>query len=309
QHCPEDLRRQIVLVSTGDDEIAADFLGAADLIVAASLAELAVPALAEASAQKPTLVLEDGRLPTPCKREPEGCFPQQRPTKRWHGEASHSLHVLTWEEPPPRFAQALEALSADLSGDELVVIHAPDRLGPGADLFPLAGLGGVDLVVWGRPDGVFMHPEPHFIFPYAFAIRGAMAAAAARAVRDCDSIWQLICWALSGEWVDRSRLMMLPGPPHLDYWEVQHVEQVTTTWSPSSGVLPPPRWLPSGGQVVIPTPYPEPVSFPKWPARSGPSADAQGLENWAQNTKWGERVRLALPWKLGILDRAMKGRW
>ncbi|MEM6796250.1 MAG: hypothetical protein AAF725_19930, partial [Acidobacteriota bacterium] len=107
----------------------------------------------------------------------------------------------------------------------------------------------------------------------------------------------------------RCRLLLLPGPPQLEYWELVHMEHVTTTWHPSSGVLPAPRWLPSGGQVVIPTASPEPVSSPRWSARQSPPADSEDLRTWAQTTKWKERVRLALPWRLGLLDRAMRSRW
>ncbi|MEM6795998.1 MAG: hypothetical protein AAF725_18630, partial [Acidobacteriota bacterium] len=199
QHCPPDLRRQVVLVAAGEDEIAADFLEAADVIAAASPAELALAAVSRAAAQKPLVVLADEGFLQRRGSEPAGLFPRQRPVKRRRrAEAARALHVLTWEEPPARFAQALEALGSDLAGDEMVVIHASGRIGPAANLFQQAGLNGVDLAVWGRPEGVFMQPEPSFVYPFALAIRGAMVGATARAIRDCDSIWQLICWALSG---------------------------------------------------------------------------------------------------------------
>jgi hypothetical protein len=30
---------------------------------------------------------------------------------------------------------------------------------------------------------------------------------------------------------------------------------------------------------------------------------------WARRATWGDRLRLALPWRFGLLERAMKGRW
>jgi hypothetical protein len=33
------------------------------------------------------------------------------------------------------------------------------------------------------------------------------------------------------------------------------------------------------------------------------------LAAWARQARWRERVRLGLPWRWGLLDRAMKERW
>jgi hypothetical protein len=40
-----------------------------------------------------------------------------------------------------------------------------------------------------------------------------------------------------------------------------------------------------------------------------PEASASDIQHWAETHGFRDRVRLALPWKWGLLARAMRGRW
>lgn len=299
--CPERLRRRTVVVAAGADGVAADFLDAADVVVAVSRAELAVPGVASAARRRGLILLD---APEPSS-DPAGVFPAPVPAPR----NSRQIQVLTWESPVPRLQRALENVSRGHADDELLVLHAHGRAGPAVRLFGLPDLRGVDLVVWGRPEPVLGHPDPSFLYPYALAVRLAAVPAVVRAIGDCESIWDLICWAVSPEWIDRLRLLVLPAPADAECWEVREVDRVSTFWSPRSGVLPAPRWTP----VVTKEPTrtrPDPLSPPRRRFVFRPAMSAQiGLKAWAQRSRWFERLRLGLPWRWGLLERAMRGRW
>lgn len=300
-NCPDSLRRRIVVAAAGHDGVAADFLAAADVMVAASPAELAVPGVASA-ARRLGWVLLDEPPPAP---EPAGTFPAPVPVRRNGGH----VQVLAWESPVARLRAALEDLGRDVGADDLLVIHAEGRAGPAARLFALADYRGVDVVVWGKPDAVLGQPDPRFLYPHALAIRGATVPSVAQAIEDCESLWALVCWAVSHEWIDRLRLLVLPASPECEFWEVYEVQRATTFWSPRAGMLPAPRWIPSVTREPSP-PHAEPVRLPHRRFIAPPRPDRRiALEGWARRSRWLERARLALPWRWGMLERAMRGRW
>lgn len=306
QHCSESILSQIIVVATGDDGVAADFLARADTVVATSRAELAVPAVAAAARRCGVTFLDE----QPTSGQPAGVFPADSLRRRGRSASAPAVRILTWEEPARAFQRVLEVGCLDISDDDLLVIHASGRAGPALQLFEMERVHGLDLIVWGRPDHLLGTPDPSDLYPWALAVRGAAVPSLKRAIGDCESIWDLICWAVSDEWLDRLRLLVLPAPAESDFWTVRDVtDQVAAPWYPHSGVLPPPRWIPAGSVDTGRT-YPEPVYLPRHRFLPQPEVRAQvSVETWARRSRWTDRVRLAMPWKWGLLQRAMNGRW
>jgi hypothetical protein len=297
--CPESLRRRIVVAAAGDDGVAADFLAAADVVLPVSAAELAVPGVASAARRCGRIPLDEA----PPSAEPAGAFPATLPARR----DAAQVQVLAWETPASRLRQALEEIGRDLGAEDLLVLHADGRAGPAARLLAL-GYRGVDVVVWGRPDAVLGQPDPAFLYPHALAVCGAAVPAVARAIEECESIWDLVCWAVRHEWIDRLRLLVLPAPVECEFREVCEVERVDTLWRPRAGLLPAPRWIPSVAREPAP-PHAETVRLPSRRYSPPSAAPRVALEDWARRVPWPERIRLALPWRWGVLERAMRGRW
>jgi hypothetical protein len=217
---------------------------------------------------------------------------------------------VTWQEPPEEFAQALRDIGDFIDDEELVLIHVPGRVGPAVELFAVESLCGVDAIVWGPAEGALGSVDPSQAYPYAFAIRGAFLPSLARATTNCESIWDVLRWILSTEWVDRLRLMVLPADGY-DFWEVSPVELDDATLRPISGLLPEPRWMPGfAAERAAALHEPEPLPLPIRTADLVPD-DQRGisLEEWARTHSWLERVRLALPWRWGLLEKAMGRLW
>lgn len=298
--CSPELRRRIVLAAAGADGVAADFLGAADGVVAASAAEMAVPAIAEAARRSGWILLDGAPRATPA-----GTFPAKVSARRNAGRAQ----ILTWESAASRLRSTLEDLGGDLGDDDFLVLHAHDRAGPAVRLLVLEDYRGVDVVVWGRPDSKLGQPGLRHLYPYALAVRSAAVPALGRTLEDCETIWDCVCWAVSDEWIDRLRLLVLPGPAESEYWEIREVEGVTTSWSPDTGILPAPRWIPTVAHEPLAV-SPEPVFLPRRRFIAPTSGSVRlALETWARRSRWYERMRVVLPWRWGMLERAMKGRW
>lgn len=316
--CPEALRSQVVIAATGDDGVAHDFFEAADLVVAATPAELAVRGVAEAARRSGLLLLETPS-PEPPIRPSVGTFPgsleADEPPRGARPVRREGLRILTWEGTADDMARILEGIGRDLesgemAADDLLVLHAVDRAEPAVDLFALSDLGGVDLVTWARPGYVLGEPNPDHLYPWALAVRAAAVPALARATGRCRSTWELICWAVSSEWLDRLRWLVLPAPEGADLWEPTAFDAIGVRWQPCSGVLPAPRWL----AAPPPDPFPAPVPLPAYLPRRRFIAKPTGaprpvLETWARQARWSQRVRLALPWRWGLLERAMEGEW
>jgi hypothetical protein len=301
EDCPDALRRRIVLAAAGDDGVAADFLAAADGLVAVSAAELAVPGVAAAARSRGLILLDE----PPRSAEPAGTFPAFVPLRRNGGH----VQVLAWESPASRLRLALEDLGRDVGAEDLLVLHAEGRAGPASRLFALADYRDVDVVVWGRPDAALGQPDPAFLYPHAMAVRGAAVPSVARAIEDCESIWDLVCWAVNHEWIDRLRLLVLPAPAESEFREIREVDRATACWRPRAGMLPAPRWIPAVTREPAP-PHAEPVRLPLRRSFAAPSAVTRvALESWARRSRWHQRICLALPWRWGMLERAMRSRW
>lgn len=125
-----------------------------------------------------------------------------------------------------------------------------------------------------RDDVVLIGPRAHHV-----AGRAAMLA------KDLRS---LIWWLTEPSLVSSAVIALVPGPPS------SRPLAIRTTRSPSDlGSRLSPALLPMPN--VRAEPHPEPPAFdPKL---------------WIGQKRWSTRWRLALPWRWGLLPRAMRGRW
>jgi hypothetical protein len=160
---------------------------------------------------------------------------------------------------------------------------------------------------------MFGHPDPNVLYPWALAVRRPIWPAVAKALHEVDTLWDVILWASSIEWVDRLRLLVLPATDPASCCEVASAPDLATSWLPRSGILPPPRYLP-----VASSPPVQPPPVPYYPLRNGTPRFGDGgsaatiapsAMDWARFHRWKDRWRLALPWRYGLLERGMKGRW
>lgn len=302
--CAESLRRQTVVVPAGDDGVAEEFLQAADVIVAASAAELAIPGIADAVRETDWVLLDDAAASGSGSPDaPVGRFPELLPADRPETE----IQVISWQDPPRQLTQNVEHLAEDMGRDDYLLLHIGGRAGPSTGLFAMEGLSRVDVVVWGQSDDLLGSPDPERLFPFAFAIRGEVVPIFARALKDAGSIWEVICWLTLPEWIDRLRLLVLPAPAGTECWEVADVDHIRAVCSLHCGVLPTPRWLPAATATPIPVLSPAPAALPRrrfsTHVRSAPRI---GLAIWLRSTSWWNRLRVILPWRWGLLERAMK---
>lgn len=300
--CTESLRRQIVIVPTGDDGAAAEFLHAADVVAVASMAELSIPGVADAARANGWVLLDQA----PSSSDAAVAFSGPPPIVRRAGE----IQVLSWQDPPQRLADALELLAEEIDPDDFLLLHAAGRAGPAVGLFEMDDLGRTDVVVWGQSDHVLGTPDPNRLYPLAFAVRGALAGAVARAVPEAESIWDLVCWLVSPEWIDRLRLLVMPAKAGTECWEIRDVDHIHAVCTLRCGLLPAPRWLPASAAEAPPASPVEPVVLPRRRfVPQPPEAPRTSLAGWLRRTTWWYRLRAALPWRWGLLERAMKHQW
>ena len=306
--CDESLRRQTVVVPTDDDGVAAGFLRSADVVVAGSMAELAIPGIADLVRESPWVCLEDVAHE---KVAPDACGTLADALALGPSKPREAIEiqVLSWQDPHTRTARALESLGPEIGPDDLLLVHASGRAGPSVGLFGLSGLYGADVVVWGQPEPVLGLPDPDRLYPFAFAVRGELVPVLIRVIEETDSIWDVICWLTSSEWIDRLRLLLLPAPMDTECWEVRDVE-VGAVCGVRCGVLPPARWLPVSVPASNLAAPPRPAVVPCLPfVQASDARPATSLVGWVRRTTWWRRVRVALPWRWGLLERAMKDQW
>ena len=69
-----------------------------------------------------------------------------------------------------------------------------------------------------------------------------------------------------------------------------------------------PAWVTDTGSLPSPEPFGQAAPVTAAPAYQHPPGEAS-IKHWAETHGFRDRVRLALPWKWGLLNRAMRDRW
>ncbi len=279
--CPPELRQQTILVPPGDDGAAAAFLDSADLIAVANLTDLAIHAVGAAARRAGYVVLDDAE-PVPAD-ELNGLRAKVQPS-------GHTVLVPVDGSP----AEAVAAIDRLVEGSDFLVLHSPEHAADARRFIGMPGLSSVDLACLGYPDPVFGLPEARHPNPFVLGVRNETWRSVRRRARHASSLFELTTWCLDLSLAANVRLLVVPGSGDgCQPLASDHIAGLPT-WVTSTGILPPP--VPAG---VSSTDTPPP------PLGSG----EPDVQTWVAGRGWADRARLALPWKGGLLERAMRGRW
>lgn len=278
---PNPLRSSVIVAPVGGDGVASAFLSAADVVVADSAADAAIPAVALRASEAPLVVLGPAWPVDPLPFAGEH-LPAARPA----GERI----VLSVDGDLSAVAAALETADA-----ELAVIHSEAGGAHASRLFSSMRPGGADVMVLCQPDLVHGSPRHERVVPSVVAIDRRSFGAAARVMRSVPDLWTFVAATMDPSNAGSLHLQILPaavGARVIDLIAVDRPEH---------------RWVGVG---------PFPLAARLDVVRAGTSASASSkavvapsARSWAKSHRWPDRVRMALPWKWGLLDRAMRGRW
>jgi hypothetical protein len=276
---PRSLVDRVRVVEPSSDGVAAGVLQQADFVVAARSSDLAIRAVGEAAARVGGAVLEQRPDTAPWLGE---TVPEKRP---------HTEPVLMPVDRPP--AELIEAID-DVTAPA-VVLHSRGAAQLARRVWRLPGSSRAGLVVVCDTDPYLGSADPA---RPAFSLLGFRM----------DS------------WPSIRRLLEKAGTLH-EVVEaaaaLTHASQVDLLTLPVGGA--------SHGGLT-----PTPGDIPAWVTAQGmlPPANLAGLaggaqadrviqleptgsdiQHWAETHGFRDRIRLALPWKWGLLARAMRGRW
>lgn len=289
---------QLLVVPAGEDGVAASFVKRADLLLLASPAELAIREIAARAAHLGAAYC-DGAVPVAERTPP---FARENLRRRPRG----AVHLVSFDEL--RSGVLDECGELDISPDDLMVVYSDGGDREAARLLQIGGLAGVDLVVWGHSAGLYGDADPGHVYPHALAVRAAAWPSVVRAAALADSVWSLIAWGLDLDHVDRARLLVLPATVGAATLPLPVPVSVRVPWIPRVPLLPQPRFL-AARTEALPPQAPPLLSPPRPRVREGRAHDSRTLEHWLRVTTWGRRLRAALPWRWGLLERAMRSDW
>ncbi|MGE0639543.1 MAG: hypothetical protein AB7G12_14115 [Thermoanaerobaculia bacterium] len=295
---PRSLARQIVIVEQGEDEVAVEWLERADEIVLASPRESAIPAVADAVRRSSVRVHGGGGNVELVAPWIGAAWPRASAATRECG-----VELLGWDGGGAT-AATLERLAEGPQGSSAVLLHSHDAPGPLFDLlettWPCA-----DVVVWGAVDPVFGQPGLDRVASCAVALRRPLWRAAARVAEGARDVSELVHWALQPAGVDRVSVLSLPAPEGVSLLSPAADVAFPVPVPRGRSFLPPARFrVAADGRAAASGPATSPPPLPPKPTRAPLS-----VLGWARRRRWRERLRLALPWRFGLLARAMEGRW
>lgn len=271
----EALRNRTVLVNTLVEPAGAEFLAAADGLAVVSPAELSVRAVAECADTNGALVVT-------------GAAPAVPPT----------LAVDMIDRTDARSAVAIPYVPGEL---DAAVTSAIDEGADAILLFEgaIARTEALMQIDWSRTDVAVMcgqtavlgGPDSSEVAPGVVGFSTRVAPSFLSQARDAGSLTDLVMRCVDITLTEHVRLAVVPAPvgtPTIALDSSRH--EGPAPWFSSTGGLR--RPLMSGGGFSV---------------REVPVDTS--VRDWASEHTFGDRVRLALPWKWGLLPKAMKDRW
>lgn len=318
---PPLLRRRLVLARPGPDGVAASFLGCADQLVCARAADLAMPAVAARARSVPTLVLDrSGLVPTPSLLEGV-------PPPRDYGG---SLVPVSLREERGTTVEQLDRIAAErmVAG---VVLYRPDHERVAREMVRVAAPAGLTFVAEPLPP--YRRPDTSQPCPHVLAVGEDLWSSLRRQLLDGSDLPAMVRAGLDPSGMDSHVVTFLAAETGCDP-AGSSAAVPSSGWRGSLGLLPRPR-LPRGGPGLVTRPAGTArnvsgdrvrawAGATRWadrvrlvlPWRLGlaelvePDGDLPlEVRRWAKDHRWADRVRLALPWRWGLLPRAMEGRW
>ncbi|MBT8216535.1 MAG: hypothetical protein HKN74_14385 [Acidimicrobiia bacterium] len=278
---PADVLGRIRFAEPSSDGIAEGLLVQADTIVAARGSDLAVRAVADIAGKVGAVVLSGSASPI-------------APLVEIPGKVVHPpARLVPVDGPLADLVPLIDELAGEAPG---VILHSRQADRTAQRVWRMAGsvASGLTLVCDAGP--YLGDPDPA---RPAFNLLGfdmATWPSIRRLISHVDTLHQLVESAASLVHAGRVNLTALPvaGAGH-------------GRLGPRTPPLP--GWLTDGG--MLPAPNLAGLSEAEFTRPESPVAQSEPgtVKHWAETHGFGDRVRLALPWKWGLLNRAMKNRW
>jgi hypothetical protein len=279
---PPRLVTRVEMAEPSSDGAAFGLLSEADHIVAARPSDLAVKGVADRARQVGATVLAD---PSPSLAR----LIDARPSR-----LEHPAPVLV---PLDGTLADLASTIDALRDEESVIIHAPEATELAQRLWRLPGVSAAGLVMVCDTGPYLGEPDPTRLAFNVLGFRMESWPSVRRLLHHSDSLHQLVEAAASLTHAGRTNLLAIPvrGSAH---GVVPVKSPLLPAWVSAGGSLPAPNLaglselepLDSDGRVEYQT-------------------EEGQIRRWAETHGFRDRIRLALPWKWGLLNRAMKDRW
>jgi hypothetical protein len=264
-----DDQRSTAMIAVGDGADAAEFLMTATFVACATPADAAVPVVREALASAEGWVI----------RETPPALPRTaRPTP------ASAVHLIPVDD-----TTAIGAVLRDMPDDRLAVLHTSEGAELAASLASYPRSVDYDVVAISAAGGIYGGSTDRIastVVGIGPRIRASVAASAG-----ASSLAEVIASLFDPSHVATTSLLVLPSI---------EVDAERTYWVTSSMPLVGGRTAFLGGPtVLVPTSTPDP---------SDPAPSAAPRE-WLEGLSWSERAMLLLPWRWGLLSRAMRDKW
>jgi hypothetical protein len=276
-----DLRSRVRLAEPSSDGVADGWLAQADVVVAARASDMAVRAVADAAAKIGGVTLLEAE-PDPPPLTAEAL------QKRHH----HPPRLVPMEGSREDIITHVNAIQSEAPA---VILYAPEAADLAQRLWRVPGLSAAGLVLVCDAGPYLGEADPTRPAFNVLGLRTTAWPSVRRLMTHAPTLHQLIGAAAALTHAGRTDLLCLPAR------DVSH-GSLTARHSPL------PAWVTDDGML----PRPDLAGLAEAdPAAAAvrPARDGESVRRWAETHGIGDRLRLALPWKWGLLNRAMKNRW
>lgn len=278
---PPQLRDRIRVAEPSSDGVANGLLSQADAIVAARPSDLAVRAVAEAAAKVGGIVLAGANSTAPR-------FGDTVPAKTHYQQP----HLMPVDQPLEELIPIIDELTGDA---QAVVLHSPEAATLARRLWRLPGTSRAGLIFVCDTGPYLGEADPTRPALNVLGFEMAAWPSMRRLMADTHTLHELVTAAGSLAHADRINLLTVPALGAGHDWLDSSTPRLPA-WVTDTGSLPAIHY--SGLSGVAPAP-------PGYQHAAGEAS----IKYWAETHGLRDRIRLALPWKWGLLNRAMRNRW
>ena len=275
---PAGLAERVRLAEPSSDGVAAGLLAHADLVIAARSSDLAVRAVADAVSRTGGIVIES--------------TPDDAP---FFGDATlekldhHQPVLVPADRPLVDLVATIDAVTAPA-----VVLHSYEAAELARRVWRLPGSARAGLVLVCDTDPYLGSIDPA---RPAFTVLGfgmESWASIRRLLQQAENLHEVVEWAGNLTHATLTNLLAVPvaGSSHGRFGPGSD----SPAWVTETGMLP------AANFAALSTA--DPVEQVTHQAPTG-----SDIQQWAETHGFRDRIRLALPWKWGLLARAMRDRW
>ncbi len=276
-------------VEPSSDGVAEKALAAADLIVAARPSDLAVKGVADVAAKVGAIVLDESDVrPSPLETLPPAKLAAAQP-------------VLTPVDGSP--GDLIPAIDELDPGGGSVILHTRSVADLARRVAQVPGLSRSDLVVITDTGRFLGESDPAWPAFNLLGVSMKSWPSVRRLADQARSLHELVVWSLNLSHFDKASLLTLPSAGVATEALPRYVPRLPT-WVGPPGMFPSPNLAELGQKLEEndDEAVPDDIEDDRPPA-------PPSVQEWAQAHGFRDRVRLALPWKWGLLPKAMRDRW